>query len=211
MEVLRTKYGIKPRLKIVNMNMTPHRIPVTKRKCNIATKLLKIRRKRRLNSPSPASKTFLKKRNRSPCITTNKEPVSCLRKQRLKMKINLKSKKKLRVIAKSPSPNHDLKIFCTPTAKAYEEETKRYMAIIKKVQDAIGRSPRMFNSPRILKKVLLCWESHKRMTNQTLSKTSPKLFTSHNSTQTFEIPNPQSLLPNSSFGTRKLTYNPQFL
>lgn len=53
-----------------------------------------------------------------------------------------------------------------PQDEEYEREEMRYIAIIKKAHKALDRSPRGFDSPRLLKKFLSTWESFKNKDGQ---------------------------------------------
>ncbi|CAI2371371.1 unnamed protein product [Moneuplotes crassus] len=61
---------------------------------------------------------------------------------------------------------NNLRVFCIPDCQAFKELKEKYIAVLKKVQNAVGRDLRGFHSPLALQNVLLTWESVKRQTQE---------------------------------------------
>ncbi|CAI2359721.1 unnamed protein product [Moneuplotes crassus] len=137
------------------------KMPALKRKLRAPHKLLRVIRKKLL-SQNPRNQSFNSKSKKISWISRNQNSVCKVRSlspKKRSTKRNFhrntqRSKKISRISAKSPLPKHNLKILCTPADEEFEQEQERYIAIIKKAQDAVGKSPRWLDSPRVLRKFL---------------------------------------------------------
>ncbi|CAI2371300.1 unnamed protein product [Moneuplotes crassus] len=128
-----------------------------------------MKRNKKLRTPSSRKQIFFMKRKKMFRIIRNQESFSKSRTIKRKNKSTQRAKKSLRVtsrvVAKSPPPTHNLRIFCIPDCETFKDPKERYIAVLKKVYNAVGRDLRGFHSSLALQKVLLTWESVKRQGN----------------------------------------------
>ncbi|CAI2365881.1 unnamed protein product [Moneuplotes crassus] len=179
MDTLRSKQGLVLRLKAINRTILQTKIPDLNHKLNYINRLLKKKRKQRFLNPKLKNHKFVVKRKKVYRITRNQKSVSFSRTANRFRSPSLKKNIRPRITAKSPDPQYTLISPCSPDGKEFDKVQQRYMSIIKKAQDAIGKSPRGFDSPRILKKVLSAWESSKNQEEDNKESLSPMLKDRH--------------------------------
>ncbi|CAI2362633.1 unnamed protein product [Moneuplotes crassus] len=207
MEGIKMKYRNKVRSKAANV------------KLNITNKLFKTKCKRRFISPSPMSKSFFCRRNQTSRVP-KKQQANTKENSLRAIKRNIrKIKNTPRLTAKSPVPKHNLRV-TLPQDEEYEREEMRYVAIIKKANRALDRSPRGFHSPCLLKKFLSTWKSMKSQDSQAqrskncLSPEQRIIFNSSDGSQDFEDNEPQSFSLGKNwitFSACKDSYKPKVL
>ncbi|CAI2362797.1 unnamed protein product [Moneuplotes crassus] len=191
MKPLKLKNCSKSKSKTVNKTTSQLKIPSLKMKPNGTMRLCKVKRKRRFISPRQINKAFLDR-----CRQTSRGPkrqsalLAIITSRAKKMTIQ-RSKNTPKISAKSPVPNHNLRTLVSPVEEQFDAQERRYMDIIKKAQKALNRSPRVLNSPGILKKLLSNWDSIKSQEREKdrryLSPKQQDFFKFDDATQDFDI------------------------
>ncbi|CAI2364652.1 unnamed protein product [Moneuplotes crassus] len=129
-----------------------------KLKLNQKSKLLKVKRRRKLHSPTPNSKTFFAMRKKAFGIYKSSLPSKI-------MTALKRNRKKHPKTPRSPVPSLKLKVFCPPVDEELEQEKKRYLSIVQKAQNAMSSRQGEFRSPRILRNFLSTREFFKSQDN----------------------------------------------
>ncbi|CAI2361549.1 unnamed protein product [Moneuplotes crassus] len=154
-----SKFEQKTRIRAEHKTQRQPRHFSLKKRFKLKSKLCKIKR-RALMSPNQKNLSFFCRRRKvSKMVSKNnsfsmasKDARKSVQKRRKLPKVTLARPSD--ISAKSPAPKPSINIFDTAVDQVNGNNEQRYMTIIQKVQNAVGKRQSGFNSPNILKRFL---------------------------------------------------------